>query len=416
MAVDVRTVAGVEIRPAREEEMETFRDNLRIGFSSGPRPPRPADETEPPPDLLPEWTLCAFEDGQLATTYAAFPFEMYFHGRIVPAAGVTAVSTLPWFRRRGHLRTIMATDFARMHEEGGPAIAILYASMAAIYQRFGYAIVSTQLRYTVDPRSIEFASPEPVLGRYRRIGREEIGTVAPVFEAFARQYTGSVRRESYIWQHEIIGYYAAQPPFCITYEEQGEIQGYLFYRASQRPRGAIDFSGSVSAEAWDLTWLTPSAYRALWAYLKAIDLASEVKVYNLPPDDPGLDLFLEPRQLYPTRTDGLLARITDVERAAAQRDYAGEGRLSFEIVDAMAPWNAGRWELETDGGETRVRRGERQPELTMPVATLAPLLFGHYSASHAARIGRLSVHDSAALPRWDALLRTERPPFCGTGF
>ena len=40
----------------------------------------------------------------------------------------------------------MATDFARMHDQGGPAIAMLYASMAAIYQRFGYAIVSTHLR------------------------------------------------------------------------------------------------------------------------------------------------------------------------------------------------------------------------------------------------------------------------------
>src|SRR5262245_30704995 len=132
--------------------MAQFEANVRTGFSvSAPR-----DEPERPQEIEPEWTLCAIEDGELATTYAAMPFTLYMNGRTAPAAGVTAVTTLPWHRRRGHLRRIMETDFRRMHESGGPALAILYASMAAIYQRFGYSVASTHLRYTLEPRHIEF--------------------------------------------------------------------------------------------------------------------------------------------------------------------------------------------------------------------------------------------------------------------
>jgi predicted acetyltransferase len=114
--------------------------------------------------------------------------------------------------------------------------------------------------------------------------------------------------------------------------------------------------------------------------------------------------------------DGLLARIVDVDRALAQRPYSGAGRLTCEVQDDMAPWNCGRWQVETDGRSTTVRRTDRLPELTMPVATLAPLLFGHFSASQAARMGRLTAHEPSALPRWDALLRTAFPPGCGNGF
>src|SRR5258708_37511258 len=109
--------------------------------------------------LRPEWTLCAFEDGEMTTTHAAVPFRMRFNGATLPVAGVTGVASLPWYRRRGHLRAIMAEQFRRWHENGEAPVAILYASMAAIYQRFGYGIVSRRLNYQMDRREIALSFP-----------------------------------------------------------------------------------------------------------------------------------------------------------------------------------------------------------------------------------------------------------------
>jgi len=402
---------SLEIRPLRADEMAQFESNLNVGFSATPRPAEP----DRPQELEPEWTLCAFEDGELATTYAAFPFTMYMNGRMAPAAGVSAVSTLPWHRRRGHLRRIMETDFRRMHDSGGPAIAILYASMAAIYQRFGYAIVSTHLRYTVEPRHIEFANPRPVPGRMRTFAREDLSAVRPVYDAFASPRTGYLKRGEHEWQFMAIGYGEGKP-LMVTYEEDGVTQGYLIYWAEQGRRERLSMGGTVTAYVGDFVWLTSSAYQALWEYLRRIDLGREIICYRMPIDDPAKDLFLEPRLLYALEMDGLLARIVDVEQALAQRGYDGEGRIRFAIEDEMAPWNTGCWELEAGGGEACVRRSTGEPELTMPVATLAPLLFGHFSASQGARMGRLTANDPDALPRWDALFRTRFPPACGNGF
>lgn len=401
----------VEIRPITADEYPRFRENVLIGFSEQPREP-----DERPPWVDPEMTLCAFDDGELATTYAALPYDIYLNGKVAPVAAVTAVTTLPWQRRRGHLRAIMATDFARMHDQGGPAIALLYASMAAIYQRFGYAIVSTHLRRRVEPRYIEFAVPEPVRGRYGTFKPDDRAIVEPVYETFAERRTGFFKRTPRVWERHTLDWGPKASPLCVTYEEDGAVQGYLIYMAEQGRREGIDFGPGVNVRVGDFIWLTPSAYRALWEYLAKIDLAKEVNMFLTPPDDPAMHLFLEPRMLYSTQLDGLLARIVDVERAVVQRNYDGEGRLTFEILDDMAPWNQGRWELEAANDRASVRRTERTPELSMPVATLAPLLFGQFTASQAARMGRVTVHDPDALGRWDALLRTEFPPACGDHF
>ena len=402
---------AVEIRPLTEEEMPRFYQNLATGFSSTPRP----ESEDRPRQFRPEWTLCAFEEGELATTYGAFPFIMYMNGRTAPAAGVSAVSTLPWFRRRGHLRQIMAADFARMHEAGGPAIAILYASMAAIYQRFGYAIVSTHLRYQVEPHQIQFANPIPARGRMGTFTRETVDKVAPVYEAVAAERTGYLQRGELEWQFMTIGY-DDRLPLLVTYEEDDRTLGYLVYWHEQKERESFYLGGSVQVWVGDFIWQTPAAYQALWDYLRRIDLARTITCYRMPIDDPAKDLLLEPRMLYALETDGLLARIVTVEQALTQRGYDREGRVTFEVQDDLAPWNSGRWELEAGPEGARVRRTDRAPEIAMPVASLAPILFGHFTATQGARMGRLTANDPAALTRWDDLLRTKFPPACANGF
>lgn len=401
----------VEIRPVTQDEMETFHHNVRIGFSA---PLRPRDQPERPPEILPEWTLCAFDDGELATTYAALPFTLHMNGRTMPAAGVTAVTTQPWHRRRGHLRRIMETDFARMHE-GGPSVAILYASMAAIYQRFGYSVVSTHLRYAIEPRYIEFAYPVQARGRMRRLSRDDLSAIKPLYERVAAERTGYLRRTEWDWQNSTIGY-DQEPPLIAVYEEDGNAQGYVIYWAERKEGETFRFGGDVRVAVGDFIWRTPAAYQALWDFLRRTDLAREITCWRMPADDPAPDLLLEPRMLYAMQMDGILARIVDVQRAPTERGYDGEGRVTFEVQDEMAPWNAGRWELEAGAEGACMRRTDRDAEVSMSINTVAPLLFGHLSASQAARMGRLTANDASALPRWDALLRTRVPPACANGF
>ncbi len=142
-----------EVRPARPSEMEEFMAVARLGFGF------PSDFKV---SLDAEWTMCAFIDGHLATSYAAWPLEMYLGGRTIPVAGITWVSTHPVFRQRNCLRKVTAAHFRRLYEFKGPAVTALQASMAAIYQRYGYGVVSTRYTYSVEPQDIRFSTRLPL--------------------------------------------------------------------------------------------------------------------------------------------------------------------------------------------------------------------------------------------------------------
>ncbi len=397
---------SVTVRPVDTEEMPEF---VRIcSLSLAMAPERFAA-------MRPEWTLCAFEDGRLATCYGRWPFRMSFNGASTPVAGVTCVSTLPIYRRRGHLRAIMETDFRLLHEQEGPAIAILHASLAAIYQRFGYGIVSTHFSYRVEPRYLAFAHPGHARGTLREATRAESGLLNVLLKRFRAPRTGDLHRSRAMWEYGVL----AEPPAghtlsIIIYEEDGEPLGYVIYTTG--PGGFPPPGPNQALDVRELIWLTPAAYRALWEHLARFDLVREVTWGTVPADDPLPHLLLEPRMLRATARDGILARIVDVARALPARPYAAPGTLTFELLDDLCPWNAGRWRLETSGAETQVRRTGEAPQLTLPVHTLALLLFGQVGASEAARMGRLDAHEPDALDRWDIVLRTRHRPFCGDHF
>ena len=397
---------SLTVRPIEREETQEF---IRIASLALGMEPSNFDSVQP------EWTQCAFDDGQLRTCYARFPFRMRFNGATIPVAAVTMVGTLPVARRQGNLRRIMETDFRFLHESGGPAIAALYASLAAIYQRFGYGIITTHHSYRVEPRYLQFAHPGVVRGRLVEVGRTEDGLLNDLLKRYREPRNADIHRSRGVWE---FGAFAPPPPGHrlseLVYEEDGEPQGYIIYTS-----GPGNFPGPgprLSLDIRDLVWLTPSAYRAFFEHLRPFDLVREITWNVVAPDDPLPHLLLEPRMLNDTSRDGILARVVDVERALPQRPYSAAGTLLFEVQDEMCPWNAGRWRMETDGITTMAVRTSDQPQLTMPVNTLAMLLFGQLSATEAARAGRLDVHDPVALAEWDAILRTHYRPFCADHF
>jgi predicted acetyltransferase len=365
--------------------------------------------------LRPEWTLCAFESAQLATCYAAWPFTMRLNGAPIPIAGVTTVSTLPVYRRRGHLRAIMDADFRRLHDQGGPAIAVLYASLAAIYQRFGYGIVSTHMSYRTEPRFLAFSRSEHVRGTLRQVTRDDSALLNDVYRRFRDPRTGYLHRSRAVWAAGPLEDPAAGHQLSLlVYEEDGEPLGYVTYTT-----GPGNYPGPGPSQVMqirDLAWLTPAAYRAIWDHLSRFDLVREVIWRSAPVDDPLPHLLLEPRMLNATARDGLLARLVDVDRSLAARPYAAVAALTFEVIDEMCPWNAGRWRMDTTATGAEVRRVGEEPQVTLPVPTLAMLLFGQITATEAARMGRLDAHEPDALAKWDFALRTKHRPFCPDQF
>ncbi|MFC1976855.1 enhanced intracellular survival protein Eis [Chloroflexota bacterium] len=398
---------GVEIRPARPEEMEEFYRVTNAALLL------PRGEVR---GIRPEWTLCAFEDGKLATTYSSWPLTMRFNGEGIPIAGVNSVGTLPVYRRRGYLRKITARHFELLHEQGERSIAVLNASHAAIYQRYGYAVVTTLNSYRVEPLFLRFALPIQVPGKFRELGdnAKEFNILVDLYRRFRANRTGYSHRGRAMWGEGVL----ADPPAGglvgkVVYEEDGEPLGYTIY--ALKPVAAFP-SSKQHLTIRDVIWLSASAYQAIWNFYATMDRAEEIVWERVPSDDPLPHLLLEPRMLHVTSLDGIMGRIVDVERALPQRPYPEEATLTFEVVDDLCSWNNGRWKLETSTAGSSISHTDKEPQVRMPVSTLAMLVFGQISATEAARMARLDVLEPPALPTWDKTMRTMYRPHCADLF
>ena len=412
---------SLEIRPYREEEAEAFYRVPSIVF--GNYTGRRREETEGTMGIPPEWSMCAFEDGVLATTYGAYSLVMRLNGAKAPVAGVTIVGTLPWYRRRGHLRKIMETDLRRRYEQREQPIAALLASIAAIYQRYGYGVCSSRYHYSIDPRLINFAPSVPeARGNWREASRDELPLLQQIYREFSSPRNGHLHRAPVIWEGQVFGLRPdfgvgdSGPSLIAVYEEGGEPKGYVCYGAKHYENHADGAGPGQRIFVRDYAWLTPAAYRAIWQLMKTFDLAVRINFQAAPVDDPAFDIMLDPRELHATRGDWLLGRIVDIERALPVRRYGAEGKVVFDVIDDFCPWNAGRWAFEAGPEGASVSRTKESSDLTMHASTLAQLLFGEISPSLAVRYGRVEAARSVDPSRFDAMWRTEYAPFCPDTF
>jgi predicted acetyltransferase len=407
---------AVEFRPLHADELRTFAYNSRLGFGD-PLTQSAIDYDLAVEFLKPAETLGAFDDGVLASQMGTIPFTMRWNGRDIGCGGVTAVSTLPTHRRRGYLRELMTRAFATMRGSNQP-VAMLWASMAAIYQRFGYGVGYTQLQYRgFDPRTLRFVDEIPVTGRTRLIRADEAAPVlSSVYDRFASTRTLMLRRDQQRWNSFVLRPWPADtPPYrVVVYDEDGEDLGFGIYRIEQMQ--TQNPGPSLRLNVFDLAWLTPAAHRGLIMYFAGYDLAGQIAVSQLPIDDPLFYQAQEPRLLNGAVRDGTLVRIVDVVAALEGRGYDGDGSLRFSIADDLCPWNTGTWDLTVESGSAHVKATTGEPDLLLTPRLLAILASGHQSATTLAHIGSLPACDPAARRTADALLRTEHAPLCTDGF
>lgn len=361
----------------------------------------------------------AFDGDKVVGCGGAYSFRLTVPGGEVGAAGITAVGVLPSHRRRGILRRMMTWMFDQARERREP-VAILWASEAAIYQRFGYGPGTLSSAFEIPKDKIRFRRPVEAPGRFRLVDVDEAAERFPaVYEVVRRSTPGTVSRTDARWRWEVLHdapWYreGAGPKLRALYEVDGEIRGYVIYRT----KGDWDTSGPKGVVlVQELTALDPDAEQALWAWVSGIDLIASVRTRRAPLPHPLQLLLTEPRRLGLTVTDGSWIRIIDLAEALEARSYASSGELVLEVTDAFCPANDGRWRLSAASGRATVRPApDADPDLILDISDVAAVYLGAFRFTDLRRAGRVRERRTGAVAEADALFRTEVAPLTSTMF
>ena len=404
-----------DFRAASKREMPDYHRIVRYVFGRDPEEEQ-KDEDDP---MRPEWTWVAVHRGKIVATSGGYPFVMRLNGRDVQVDGVSDVGTEPGFRRRGLVRRLITDRLRAAYEKEIPA-AVLYASFGAIYQRFGYGLASKLMYCNFDPRFAEFQFGERSQGVVRRYSRDEAQQICPsLYDRFIEDRSIVMRRNSEMWKFAI-----PKKTYCaVHFNAEDEPDGYLTYTNKEFRRTTGPF-GEMPGEPdpdqrlaiCDFVWTDVNAYRGLWEFVRAHDLAGSV-TYAAPLDDPAWSLLMEPRVLRPVLQEGIWLRVVSAKALLESREYDGYGSVRLQIDgDVDCPWNNGTLELQVDGNQARTRKTNGTGDVRIDPHGLASLLSGQQSLSQLVRIGRAEVDGPARLPSLDALFKTRYAPFCMTDF
>jgi predicted acetyltransferase len=404
----------LDIRPVEDDQLADFRRATTVAFGS-----LTGDPDEWGNGLEAGRTLAVFDGDAIVGTAGALSFELTVPGgALVPTAGVTMVGVHPTHRRRGLLVRMMQRQLADVAARGEP-LAVLTASEAGIYSRFGYGLATFSSFWTLPTEGTEFARPGEVEGRFRLLEPKDALAVVPaVYDAARKRHVGEVTRHDDYWAYafgERSQGRGPRPAFTVVHESNdGQVDGFARYRIRE------DWSGGIAAhtlEVLDLYARDDEVEASLWQFIVDVDLVAYVKGVGRPLDDPIRFRLADPRRVRINEvTDHLWVRVVDPGGALAARRYRVEDRLVIELADPFLPANEGRWVVEGGPDGADARRTDDAPDLALSAPELGALYLGGVSAATLARSGAVAEITAGAIARADRFLGVTPLPWCRTDF
>ncbi len=353
----------------------------------------------------------AWEGDSIVGGAGAFAFSTTVPGgAAVPTAGVSVVGVQPTHRRRGILTAMMRAQLDDVRRRGEP-LALLWASEAKIYGRYGYGMASTAGEISVPRERAGFAVPFVPRGRARILEAEAALEVIPaVYEQVRRERPGMFTRSRAWWEYRRLRdntqwRRGAGPLQRVAIELDGEPRAFALYRVKAEWEGFVS-TGQV--RVLEALGATPEATAEIWRYLFDLDWLATVEASLLPPDHPLFLLVAEPRRLGYRVGDALWCRLVDVGAALGARSYASEEPLVFEVQDAFCTWNEARWRLAAGHAE----QTDEEPDLRLDVSGLGSVYLGGMTFRQLAEALRLEELKPGAVARADAVFATDRLPWC----
>jgi predicted acetyltransferase len=348
---------------------------------------------------------------ELVAQACIFSKQLTFPGGAVhPVAGVSWVAVRAGGRRRGLLRALMTAQLHGLHEQGAEPVAILTASEAALYGRYGYGLAINRYEFSATHEAAfrPDVPTEPVM----EIRAEQARAIVPdLYARIAPTRPGNLSRTDALWttrfsDHEVFRRGASKRRWAIHPD------GFAAYRIrtgwnDRGPNGVLQVTEICAA--------TPVAFASLWRFLLDLDLTREVSYDYGWVDYPLPALLLDRRTVTIAARDHVWLRIVDLDRAIGMRSYSAPAHVVVHLTDSLCPWNQGSWAFDLNEKGGQVTRTDAAASVHLDIRDLAACFFGGTPLGRLVTAGLVSG-DPGSLLELGAALATPVAPWCPEGF
>ena len=281
------TTSPFEMRTATDETVVSFMAPLSAAFGEFFSEAELAQERK-------TWEVDrifgAFEGERQVGACGNYSFRMTVPGgAAVPDRRRDPGRRPPGRTRRGILRRMMDHLMADAIARAEP-LAILWASEAAIYQRFGFGLGSWSGTFTLPRARAAFLRPAPRVGRVRVVGEEEaLALFRPLYDAYIARVPGMLALSEPFWKYGVLFDTESMRAenglkHRVVFEVDGVAEGFAIYRTKPEWDGA-GAEGDGDGDPGDRRDAR-RAERELWSYLGSVDLFPNLKAVRAPVPHP----------------------------------------------------------------------------------------------------------------------------------
>ncbi|MEJ5945744.1 GNAT family N-acetyltransferase [Pseudokineococcus basanitobsidens] len=401
----------LELRDMRPEEHEQWVALGRRGFLEARRPSPTGFDVRRRALAGHRRRVAVDGAGRVVSTFRSYGVDLPVPGSSAAGEAISSVVVAPTHRRRGLLTRQMTADLTQARDRGD-VLAVLIASEAPIYGRFGFGAATEGCRWTLDARGARFRTDpvrEGVVDLELVEDADLLDAVAPLHDRLAAASPGATPRDD-LWWRTRLGVEdddsgddpLLQRPAVLARGAAGEVVGALSYRAVETSEGRRT---STRAEVLELMADGPAATTALWRFLAELDLVVAATAGDRSPHEPLEHLLVDPRAAVQTERDDFhWVRLLDVPSALAARRYALPGSVVLEVVDDLG-LAGGRWRLVADAdGAGRAEPTDAEPDVVLPVAVLGAAYLGQVPLAGHVAAGRVDERTPGAARRLGAML------------
>ena len=342
-------------------------------------------------------------------------------GRVIPTWAISTITVAPTHHRRGIARNLIEAELRTAVKLGVP-IAILTASEATIYERFGFAPATQRADWTIDTTRASWTGPIPD-GRVQLVTTEQARDEGghDILERALLQTPGEMHFDGHLWKR-LFGMPGRGNPLAmrvVRYDDaDGVAQGLAIYK--------MDDPGEHLPEIAHIEYLTTAtddAYAALWRYFIELDLVGQIKAPLRSVDEAVRWQISDSRAASEDLVhDHLWVRILDVKAALEARHYNAPGTFVLELDDALG-FADGCWQLSIDNsGRGVVQKlddsdafGDNH-HLAMNIRDLGAIYLGATPISTLVKAGRIAEKTPSAAVAADTAFRSTVTPWLSTWF
>jgi predicted acetyltransferase len=340
--------------------------------------------------------------------------------RDIPSWAISTVTVAPTHHRRGLARTMVEAEL-RMAVSFGVPVAILTASEATLYERYGFAPAAMRADWSIDTKRAKWTGPVPA-GRVQLVSTEQArdGGGLDILERARLGIPGQIGVAGHHW-NRMFGLPGVSNPAehrVVRYDDAAGVpQGFAIYVAKEEGRHSVTISVKFLAA------VTDDAYAALWRYLLEMDLVTSVVAELRSVDEPVRWQISDARAAHEDHVgDHLWLRILDVKATLEARHYSAPGTFVLEIADPLE-FAAGSWLLSIDdsgrGSVERLQDADGFADnhrLQLGVSTLGAAYLGATSFGTLVRAGRVHEATPGAALAADAAFRSPVTPWLPVWF